>query len=311
MIFEVAYQQKKFNMFCKIHGFVKKIQPWGILIAAIALVLSVVQFWIEFDDRVKEREVRAWQLVTTIAPGNSGKIEALNFLNSEHGIFCFDWLRDKLGWLHGDIDTKCLILFKPRTSLVGINLSAPVNSIENDSVDHSHGVYLARVDLRGATLSFANLRGAILVFARLSAAVLYDANLRETNLIFADLTGADLSSADLTGADLFHADLSEATLADTDLAFSNLTDAKLVNADLTRVDISDANLTDTDLSGTNLSGVDLRHASYLTSEQIDMACGDSSTKLPNKLTVRDCGETVQKSLLKSSFILNKYQSYLR
>ena len=55
----------------RIHRGVAAAQPWGILVAAAALVLSVLQFWIDYEDRVAERTVRAWQLVTTPARGCS------------------------------------------------------------------------------------------------------------------------------------------------------------------------------------------------------------------------------------------------
>ena len=55
------------------HKTVKALEPWGILLAAIGLITAVASFWIDYHDRVQERTVRAWQLVTTPAPGNSGE----------------------------------------------------------------------------------------------------------------------------------------------------------------------------------------------------------------------------------------------
>ena len=43
----------------------------------------MVAFWIDYADRVDQRTVRAWQLLTTPAPGKSGKREAL-------GLWCRD-----------------------------------------------------------------------------------------------------------------------------------------------------------------------------------------------------------------------------
>lgn len=47
------------------HRIVVTIQPWGILLAVVALVPSVIQFGLEYEDRLNDRTVRAWQLVTT------------------------------------------------------------------------------------------------------------------------------------------------------------------------------------------------------------------------------------------------------
>ena len=161
------------------HHVVKEIEPWGVLLAAGALVLSIVAFWIDYSDLVEERSVRAWQLLTTKAPGNSGKIAALEYLNNEGA------------------------------PLVGIDLSR----LSQGSVS----VFLQKVKLAHADLSEANLSEANLVGANLSSAVLFRANLSGANLTQADLTLADLASANLSNADLRYADLSKAAVNEADL----------------------------------------------------------------------------------------------
>ena len=69
-------KERWISRLCRANGAVKIVEPWGILFAASALILSIVQFWWEYGDRVEERQVRAWQLITTIAPGKSEKKEA-------------------------------------------------------------------------------------------------------------------------------------------------------------------------------------------------------------------------------------------
>jgi hypothetical protein len=98
----------------RMHRTVQEIEPWGILIAVVALVLSLASIWIDYADRVEERTVRAWQLLTTRAPGNSGKIAALQYLNREDGLLCADALRGRLRWLRGDDTISCLISQRPR-----------------------------------------------------------------------------------------------------------------------------------------------------------------------------------------------------
>ena len=247
-----------------VHEAVKIVEPWGILFAASALLLSVVQFWWEFGDRVEERQVRAWQLVTTIAPGNSGKKEALEYLNREDGLFCFESLRVILDWFHDEKDIKCLFSLKSRVPLVGINLSLSANNAVDDSSSNLTGVFLAGVDLREAILMKAKLSGAFLSRADFRGANLFEADLSAANLEDADLGGANLSAANLSFADLSDADLSDADLNDADLNSANL-------------------------SGANLSGVDLGGVLNLKSSQFDEnTCGNSSTKLPNELTIKVC-----------------------
>jgi uncharacterized protein YjbI with pentapeptide repeats len=98
-----------------------------------------------------------------------------------------------------------------------------------------------------------------------------------------DLTGINLHDANLKGAllaktNLSNADLSGAYLTGTSLSGANLTGANLSNADL-----SGAYLT-----GANLTGADLRGAKNLTQMQLDQACGDAHTKLPEGLTIKPC-----------------------
>ena len=172
----------------RLHRRVTLIEPWGILVAVVALVLTVAQFGIEHDERVKERVVRAWTLVNAAAPGNSGKREALEYLNRVDGWLCFEWLWE-----------ECAIVRKPRTMLVGIDLST--SRLGGD------GVFLIGVNLSRAVLSSANLSEAALINANLSGALLINANLSGATLINANLSGANLSSANLSGAMLSSAEL--------------------------------------------------------------------------------------------------------
>ena len=229
--------------------------------------MSVAQFWLDYGDRVEERQVHVWQLVTTKAPGNSGKIAALEYLNKEDGLFCYEWLRGRLNWWHGDNNkgSGCIKLLKSRTSLVGIDLSRSNYAASGKA----SGVFLQGINLRRAILTGANLRDA-----NLRDANLRDANLTGTNLIEAKLADAVLSGARLTEAKLVGADLSGAKLIDVimhkaelnhailykaDMSDANLIEAKLVGADLTG-----AKLVDADLSGANLSNSDLSGAKLIS-----------------------------------------------
>ena len=82
------------------------------------------------------------------------------------------------------------------------------------------------------------------------------------------LSGVEAPSAKLSGVDLLNADLSEA----------NLSGADLYGADLRGTDLSRASL-----QGASLRCADLREAK-MSQEQIDAARGDTTTKLPDKVT---------------------------
>jgi hypothetical protein len=88
------------------------------------------------------------------------------------------------------------------------------------------------------------------------------------NLYHASLYVADLGGVNLSGANMFRADLRI---------------ANLLGANLNSANLSGANLRDADLSGANLSRADLSRAHFLTQTQLDEACGDANTKLPESL----------------------------
>src|SRR5262245_4025048 len=171
------------------------------------------------------------------------------------------------------------------------------------------GYWVVRQDLLKADLTFANLSGATLGGSNLSNANLNNANLNRAVLDSANLCRADLHSANLSGAylrranlsganlvsaNLSDADLSSADLSGAHLGLENMRGAQLVNRVTGLVDhlgganLSGANLSDTDLSGADLSGANLSDAKNLTQTQLDKACGNENTKLPERLTLKTC-----------------------
>jgi uncharacterized protein YjbI with pentapeptide repeats len=164
------------------------------------------------------------------------------------------------------------------------------------------GAGLRHADLREASLgaadlsctiaSYANLRGADLRDANLSNAVLNFANLIRANLANTNLSGAILGGSNLSGADLWGANLRDAELSGV-----NLRDADFTGADITGATFGESHPRRTvcvplwigppnrvvDLTGTKLSG-----ARGLTKAQLNRACGDDTTQLPQGLRIRTC-----------------------
>jgi uncharacterized protein YjbI with pentapeptide repeats len=150
--------------------------------------------------------------------------------------------------------------------------------------------------LRQADLTDANLSDADVFFANLTGAKLTRANLTGVDAILADLTGANLTRANLTGVNLTGVNLTGANLTGANLTGADLTDANLSDADL--ADLTGADLTGADLAdltgafggfpGANLTGANLTGAHGVTQEQLDAACGDDMTKLPEGLTITPC-----------------------
>jgi uncharacterized protein YjbI with pentapeptide repeats len=149
---------------------------------------------------------------------------------------------------------------------------------------------LSGADLTGARLIGAHLPDAFLPYAHLQKALFFYADLQRVDLSDANLTNASLTNADLTDANLSNANLSGADLTDANLSNANLSNANLSGVDLTDANLSNANLSGADLSGGDLSGANLSGARGLTKEQLDNACGDASTKLPEGLALRACSK---------------------
>lgn len=218
------------------HNVVSLIEPWGIVAAVVALLFTSAQLWVDHDDRVEERIARAWQVLSFTTPGNSGKIGALQYLNREDGLFCSS---DK---------KHCLIRFKERTNLFGIDLSrathAPVDR-HRDGTAPSIGVFLHNVRLQDALLNRSNFEGSELNGAQFRRACLLNANFHN-----AHLGGADFRDSVLRNGTLTHA---------------RMRGTKLDRADLRRADLTRA--------------YDLRP------EQVESACIDEDTRLPEGLDV--------------------------
>jgi uncharacterized protein YjbI with pentapeptide repeats len=221
-------------------------------------------------------------------------------------------LLSALGWL----SVALVALVITATEITGFgSLQRPFD------LDHANlsGYWLVDQDLRKADLKFANLSGATLGNSKLSNANLSNANLNGAVLDSADLSDADLKFANLSGTRLRRAELNGAVLAFTNLSNADLSNANLscallgwaevrdrrergagtlVNAEtglvenlsgahLSGAHLSGAVLSDANLSNADLSDADLSGVKNLTQTQLDEACGDANTKLPEGLILNN------------------------
>ncbi len=268
-------------------------------VAAVVLGLAIVlptgfALWSDLKDRKTQRNSQAWESVTRIAPGNSGKGPALEYLNSQGiplvGISLSSEKNEGASYLVGVSLQEAMLE------------TANFSEADLTSADFSRA-NLRKADLSGAVLTHANLSNVNLKRASLTKANLQNANLSQANLWNADLSYANFSDANLTEANLRRANLSEAYAWKANLSKANLDDANLSKATLRNMNLSGASLANTNLSqanlwhanlsGANLAGADLsgayfENASNLTQEALDNACGNEKTKLPKGLTIKVC-----------------------
>jgi uncharacterized protein YjbI with pentapeptide repeats len=236
-----------------LHSIADWLDSWHIArifqsLGSFLLCLTLIGFYLDHESRLAENASRAeerearhedrivagWQLLSIKSPGNSGKIEALEFLHKEQ---------------------------KP---LIGIDLSVKKGQ---------PGAYLVKVQLPEANLAKANLTNADLTnaylknsdlkFSILNNADLTDADLSGAALQHSSLTNANLIDSNLSNANLFNASLIKANLNIANLSMANLTSSNLTNADLTNADLTDADLANANLTGANLSGVDFSRVNLI------------------------------------------------
>ena len=169
----------------------------------VIIILAITGLALDYSTRTEERTGRAWQTLSMKAAGNSGKIEALQYLN-------------RIGKL-----------------LEGIDLTPP--EFTESTKPCSKRVYLVEIQLsaaklRDANFSCANLRNSNLAKSDLSEAVLNEAILTGVNMKDADLQNVDalrtqFGGANFSGANLQYADFTYANLERVD--FTNATINKL------------------------------------------------------------------------------------
>ena len=104
------------------------------------------------------------------------------------------------------------------------------------------------------------------------------ADLSKTCVKHGNLDGADFAGAKLVMMCMSYGDYRNASFRDANLSGANLAHASLTGADLTGAR----------LTITSIKGADLHLAKGLTQAQIDQACGDAETKLPEGLRVKLC-----------------------
>lgn len=155
------------------------------------------------------------------------------------------------------------------------------------------GAHFRKAMLYGVTGEQVIMRGAVMEDATLTEASLSHSTMRQANLHRAELTRGTFSDNDFQSANLIGA-----SAASADFTRSNFDRARLDNADLTKATLDAgqftgvrfgfANLEEASLKDTNLSDADMTHVVGLTQGQLDQACGNMNTRLPDGLNLSYC-----------------------
>jgi uncharacterized protein YjbI with pentapeptide repeats len=108
-----------------------------------------------------------------------------------------------------------------------------------------------------------------------------------------NLAGADLTNTCVKDHDLHGADFTGANATLMCMSFADFTDVSFRNTELSGANLAGAKLDGADLTGaktsiTSFLGTDLTHVKGLTQAQLNVACGDATTRLPPGLHVHTC-----------------------
>jgi hypothetical protein len=269
--------------------------PWRLarLLAPLAVIVAIIGYLQDLGEKRAAHSAEAWQILSSRSPGNSGKIEALEYLNSENVIQIPNPRRWGIPVGPTKASPTWILLadygpWKTRIPLTGIDLSPP-----GGLNDFQGAVFLQRVRLPEADLTAAHLSLADMYLADFSGAHLRSAEMWKSNLLRANFRGADLSFTHLACAWLDHANFDKANLDGARLHLAEMDHSTARNADFEYADLSGVDFEGTDLSGSNFSSAlldgaqfedsNLTNAKGITQEQLDQACANDRTLLPRGL----------------------------
>lgn len=170
------------------------------MLGLIAVLVSLFWQWSEIQKgkfhRRAEAISRSWSIVINIAPGNSGKVAALEYLA-------------KSGQSLNGIDVSCIRMTdgkapcRTKTYLRGLNLS---------KTKMGQTVFLNNANFTGSSLPASSFQGAQLDNAILSYSNLGLSNFQESSLIGTNFYNSNLSNTDFRGAFLKNNNFAKANL---------------------------------------------------------------------------------------------------
>ncbi|UES51203.1 hypothetical protein GFK88_17230 [Roseibium aggregatum] len=238
----------------------------------IGLLVAVVLFYFELQERQSQRVAQAWQIITMSAPGNSGKIESLEYLNSRYGCFYWPGIEFDNRVRHGDTQlarfggtvvvaredkswSKC---WKDRIPLTNIDLSM----VKGKPV-FLRGVNLSGADVTGASFRGADLRGAIFDGAQIDGTDFGLSRLEGTTFVraagnYANFAGAVVKNANFNEAKMRNSNFAFAKLDSVLIRGATIPGAIFENAEIDRVSFTRSYCHDCNFTKAKLVGVSFR-----------------------------------------------------
>lgn len=195
--------RKAGNFISYIHCGVKILEPWGILLAVIGLLLNLYSLEKDRESRRNQTINNAISIVTNAAytQNSFGVEQALNVLKSEK--FVLEGLTLN-GLILRDINLENLELRRSNFSKTDFTYSK--FSMSKMTEVNLQGANLHRVDFTRSVLYLADLRRAQFLHSTMKWTMLASSKMGKTLVLFSDLSGANLFNTDLRGANISGSD---------------------------------------------------------------------------------------------------------
>ena len=148
--------------------------------------------------------------------------------------------------------------------------------------------FLARVEGQSVNMANASFQDATMTEAKFDNAILTNSDMQRADISRANFTRSDFADANLASATAPNVNFEGSKFVNARFDHMNLRNAKLDNAKFDNVEFGNAVLIGATMAGADFSRADLSEVQGLQQAQLDLACGDSETRLPIGLSLSYC-----------------------
>ena len=172
------------------------------------------------------------------------------------------------------------------------NLSGGNFDGSNLTGSHFRKALLYSVEGKNVNLNGADLQDATLTEAKLAESVFIGTNFRRADLTRGEFQDGDFRNTSFQRATATDVNFQNGNFAEAKLDHINLNKATLDGGNFTNVTFGNAILLDATMMASDLSDADLSMTQGLKQDQLNTACGNTNTKLPDGLFVPYCEGTL-------------------
>jgi len=172
------------------------------------------------------------------------------------------------------------------------NLSGGNFDGSNLTGSHFRKALLYSVEGQNVNMNGADLQDATLTEAKLGNSVFIGTNFRRADLTRGQFQDGDFRQTSFERATATDVNFQNGNFSEAKLDHINLHKATLDGGNFKAVTFGNAILLDATMMATDVSGADLSMTQGLKQEQLDTACGNMNTKLPDGLTIPYCEGTL-------------------